>query len=208
MTAPTPRPINRTRSRIQFVLLGVLFLAPFVLAYSAYWLFPDWAPQHKVNYGTLLNPTRSTAGLVLLDAAGGPQGERVLRDKWTLVQLVPGVCDSACERELVLTRQLHAALGTKRDRVQRIVIVPADADLAALIARYEKEQPDLRWLKDAPGNAATTLFGGSAHGVMLVDPLGTWLMTYPHAADETGVKRDFKGMQKDINKLLKLSSIG
>lgn len=208
MPEASPDPTQRTRSRIQFLLLGALFLAPFLLAYSAYWVFPNWAPEGRVNYGVLLDPTRSTAGLVLTDAAGHPQGERVLRDHWTLVQLVPGTCDSACERELILTRQLHAALGAKRERVRRVAIVPADADIAQLQARYAAEQPELQWLRDAGGNPATLLFGGQPNAVMLVDPLGTWLMTYPHAADAAAVGRDFKGMQKDINKLLKLSSIG
>jgi len=108
----------------------------------------------------------------------------------------------------VLTRQLHTALGSKRERVQRVAIVPAGADVAALAASLAKTHPDLRWMQDAPGDAATTLFGGGSHATLLIDPLGTWLMRYPHAADEAAVKRDFRGMQKDINKLLKLSSIG
>lgn len=202
------RPINRTRSRVQFILLGLLFFAPFVLAYSAYWLFPDWSPKGRVNYGQLLNPTRSTAALRLSDPSGAAAGERVLRDRWTLVQLVPGECDLACERELILTRQVHTALGAKRERVQRIAIVPQGTDVTTLAARYAAEQPDLRWLVDGADGAAAALFAGPPHAAMLVDPLGTWLMTYPHAADEESVRRDFKGMQKDLNKLLKLSSIG
>ena len=202
-------PINRRRSRIQFLLLGLLFFLPFLLAYSAYWLFPNWSPEGRVNYGQLLNPTRSTPAFVLTDANGAAQPNAVLREHWTLVQIVQGTCDSACERELVLTRQLHAALGTKRERVQRVVIAAADADLTAIKAGMANEQPDLRWLQDAPGNPAIQFFSDApANAVLLIDPLGSWLMIYPHAADEEAVKRDFKGMQKDINKLLRLSSIG
>lgn len=210
-SSPAPAVINRTRSRIQFLLLGALFFAPFVLAYSAYWLFPDWTPQGKVNHGQLLNPTVALPVLALRDAEGQPLASDVLRGKWTLVQLVRGDCDEACRRELILTRQLHAALGVKRERVQRVLIATDGADIAALQARYGAEQPDLLWLRDAPSGSATAaaVFGSTApHSAMLVDPLGTWLMVYPHAADEEAVKRDFKGMQKDINKLLRLSSIG
>lgn len=210
-TSPAPAVINRTRSRIQFVLLGALFFAPFVLAYSAYWLFPNWTPQGKVNYGELLNPAVATPVLALRDADGTPLANDALRGKWTLVQLARGDCDEACRRELILTRQLHAALGVKRERVQRVLIATEAADAAALKARYGAEQPDLKWLRDAPagGPTAAAVFASTpANAVMLVDPLGTWLMVYPHAADEEAVKRDFKGMQKDINKLLKLSSIG
>lgn len=210
MTDPQYPQINRTRSRVQFVLLGVLFFAPFVLAYSAYWLFPNWAPQGRVNYGQLLNPTQSTPKLALADAEGRPLATDPLRGKWTLVQLLPADCSEACIRELVLTRQIHAALGVKRERVQRVLIAAEAVDIAALKVRYGAEQPDLLWLRDTSGrNAAMAFFAAApADGVLLIDPLGTWLMVYPHAADEDAVKRDFKGMQKDINKLLKLSSIG
>lgn len=209
MTDPQYPQINRTRSRVQFVLLGLLFFAPFVLAYSAYWLFPNWTPQGRVNYGQLLTPTQSAPAMAFTTADGAPLAADPLRGKWTLVQLVAADCDEACRRKLVLTRQMHAALGVKRERVQRVLIAAEGVDIAALKARYGAEQPDLLWLRDAPGNPALRFFAGQPeHSVMLVDPLGSWLMTYPHAADEEAVKRDFRGMQKDINKLLKLSSIG
>jgi len=202
-------PINRTRSRIQFVLLGVLFFAPFVLAYSAFWLFPDWTPEGRVNYGQLITPVQPAPVLALRDAEGKALAGDPLRNKWTLVQLVNGDCDEACRRELILTRQMVAALGVKRERVQRLLIAADGVDVAALKARYGGEQPDLQWLRDTPANAAAAFFAGTpAHSVMLIDPLGNWLMIYPHAADEAAVKEDFKGMQKDINKLLRLSSIG
>ena len=209
MTDPQYPQINRTRSRVQFVLLGLLFFAPFLLAYSAFWLFPDWTPKGRLNYGQLLSPTQSAPAMAFTDADGKQLAIDPLRGKWTLVQLVIADCDDACRRELVLTRQIHAALGVKRERVQRVLIAANGVDAAALKARFGAEQPDLIWLHDAPGNPAIRFFSGSPdHSVMLVDPLGTWLMVYPHAADEAAVKRDFRGMQKDINKLLKLSSIG
>ncbi len=201
--------INRTRSRIQFVMLGLLFLAPFALAYSAYWLFPNWSPKGHVNYGELLNPVRATPWFAFRNADGQPLTTDPLRGKWTLVQLLPQDCDEACRRELVLSRQTVAALGVKRERVQRLLIAGEGVDLAALKARYGAEQPDLLWLRDAPGNPAAAFFtGATVSSLLLVDPLGSWLMIYPHAADEAAVKLDFKGIQTDLNKLLKLSSIG
>lgn len=208
MTDPKP-PINRTRSRIQLSLLGLMFFAPFVLAYSAYWVFPGWTPAGRVNYGQLLSPTRPTPAFALRDAEGKPIETNPFRDKWVLVQTLTQDCDDACRRELVLTRQTVAALGVKRERMLRVLIAADGVDIAALKARYGAEQPNLLWLQDAPGNPAITFFAGPApSSVMLVDPLGTWLMTYPHAANDEAVKSDFKGMQKDINKLLRLSSIG
>ncbi len=209
MTDPLYPHINRSRSRLQFVLLGVLFFAPFVLAYSAFWLFPNWSPQGRVNYGQLITPARPAPALALRDVEGLPLATDALRGKWTLVQLVANDCDQACRRELILSRQMVAALGVKRERVQRLLIAADSVDIAALKTRYGAEQPDLLWLRDTPANAAAAFFSGTpAHSVLLLDPLGNWLMVYPHAADEAAVRSDFKGMQKDLNKLLRLSSIG
>lgn len=209
MTEPAPKIIHRNRARLQFVLLGLLFFAPFVIAYSAYWLFPNWAPEGRVNYGTLITPTRPVPELALGDADGKPIVGNPLRGKWTMVQLLGSDCDEACRRELILTRQTYATLGAKRERVQRLLIAADGVDLSALKARYGAEQPDLLWLRDLSGNRAVATFfdGTPPNSVMLVDPLGSWLMVYPHAASEAAVKADFKGMQKDINKLLRLSSI-
>ena len=209
MSEPTYPHINRTRSRVQLILLAVLFFAPFVIAYSAHWLFPNWAPQKRVNYGQLITPVRPVPALALRDAQGQLLSSNVLRGKWTLVQLAADDCGEACQRELVLTRQAWATFGANRDRVQRLLIAADGVDVAALKTRLGAEQPDLQWLRDATGpQTAAAFFAETApHAVMLVDPLGNWLMMYPHAADEEAVKRDFKGLRKDINKLLRLSSI-
>lgn len=209
MTEPAYPQINRTRSRAQFVLLAVLFFAPFMLAYTMHWFFPDWSPQGRVNYGQLITPVRPAPAFALRDAAGAPLASNPLRGKWTLVQLAAGDCSEACLRELVLTRQTWATFNANRSRVQRLLIAGNGVDVAALKAKLGAEQPDLTWLQDAvEGPTAAGFFADTpAHSVLLVDPLGNWLMVYPHAADEAAVKRDFKGMQKDINKLLRLSSI-
>ena len=51
----------------------------------------------------------------------------------------------------------------------------------------------------APGMAA------DERAIYLMDPLGNWLMRYP-----TGPERDaeFKGIKKDLSKLLSVSQIG
>lgn len=209
MSDPLYPHINRRRSRAQFILLAVLFFAPFLIAYCANWFFPDWSPQGRVNYGQLITPVRPVPELALRDAQGQPLNSNPLRGKWTLVQLATDGCNEACLRELVLTRQTWATFAANRDRVQRLLIAADGVDVAALKARLGAEQPDLQWLLDAAGPQSAAAFFAEAqpHGLMLVDPLGNWLMVYPHAADEAAVKRDFKGLQKDINKLLRLSSI-
>lgn len=213
MTDPVTPPINRLRSRAQFLLLAVLFFAPFVSAYIAHFFFPGWSPEGRVNYGELVTPTQTLPPLPLRDAQGQPLAKDPLRGKWTLVQVLRHDCDDRCHQELMLTRQLHTALGSKRERVQRVVIAQEGVDLAAIQSRLSYEQPALLWLRDAATqpNAAGLFAATPDHAVLLLDPNGNWLMQYqplPDKADEAAVQRDFKGMQKDLNKLLNLSHIG
>ena len=205
-------PVSKTRSRVQIALLGALFFVPFFGAYATYYLFPDWTPSNRLNYGELVSPTVVTPVLALRDDANQPLAADPLRGKWTLLQLARADCDENCRRELILSRQVRITLGAKRERVQRALIALDGVDLAAIRARLGADHPDLLWLRDAPGpgpRAAEIFARTPPNAVLVLDPKGNWMMFYPPvAADEAAIQKDFKGLQKDINKLLKLSHIG
>lgn len=207
MTA-TPSPL---RTRLQVSLLALLFFLPFFGAYFAVFVM-GWQPGgERVNYGELVHPARPVPVFSLLTVDGALHPVDALRGKWSLVQLLRGGCDDACRRELVLSRQTRIALNDKRERVQRVVIADAATDLVAIRSQLGADHPDLTWLRDAQvGTKAMDFFAGiPAHALLLVDPNGNWMMWYPAAKpDQDAIQRDFKGLQKDINKLLRLSSIG
>lgn len=206
-----PNASSPARTRLQLSLLGLLFFAPFFGAYVAVFVF-DWRPGGgRLNYGELVNPARPTPEIRLRDAAGQTLDGNPLRDKWTLVQLLKGGCDEDCRRELVLSRQTRTTFNDRRERVQRLVIADEGTDLAALQAELSAEHPDLIWTRDASaGERAHEFFAEvPSNALLLLDPRGNWLMWYPPVAPEQdAIQRDFKGMQKDINKLLRLSSMG
>ena len=199
------------RSRWPLVLLALLFFVPFFSAYVARFWFPDWKPHdNRVNYGQLLQPTPTLAAFALRDATGALLANDPLRERWTLLQIAREGCEEACLRQLTLTRQLHLALGRESERVQRLLLV-ADNDRAApLAAALAAQHPGLRVLRDArtPPLALAAFAQAPAHASLLIDPLGNWVLFYPPALDAAAVQRDFKGMQKDLKKLLKLSHIG
>lgn len=207
MTA-TPNPL---RTRLQVTLLALLFFLPFFGAYFAVFVL-GWHPDgERVNYGQLVHPARPVPVFSLRTAEGGLHPVDALRGKWTLVQLLRGGCDEACRRELVLSRQTRTALNDRRERVQRVVIADAVTDLAALKTQLGADQPDLVWLRDAELGARALEFFADAppNALLLVDPNGNWMMWYaPVAADQESIQKTFKGLQKDLNKLLRLSSIG
>jgi hypothetical protein len=102
------------------------------------------------------------------------------------------------------TRQVRAALGADRERVQRVFLAKgACCDLEWLHA----QQPDLVTVQASAAAAPLTTIlehagrGPSADRVYLVDPLGNLMMCY--AADARP-----KGMLEDLKKLLRLSHVG
>lgn len=210
MQTPAEALPPRARSRITLLMLAVLFFAPFVSAYLAFFLFPQWQPSGRLNYGQLIDPARPVPEFGMRDASGRLVGKDPLRGQWTLLQLLPAACDEPCRRSLLLSRQLRIALGTEAGRVQRVVMADAAALLASTRAQLTAEQPGLVWLQDALAEPRAAAFFASApaNAILLLDPNGNWLMVYPPAPDDDAVQRDFKGMQKDLKKLLKLSHIG
>lgn len=196
--------LSPLRGRAQFVLLGILFGAPLLAAMLLYFLFPGSRPQTTTNYGELIVPARPLPELELIETDGDTAGAEVLKRRWTLLVRAGSDCDRACLDALVLTRQTRLALNEKRSRVQRVLLLD-DADALASIGKnLLVEHPDLQVL--AAGNgAAARFFDGSQAIVHVLDPLGNWLMRYPPGR---AAQDDFKGLQKDIKRLLRVSQIG
>jgi hypothetical protein len=200
---PTAQP-SVLRGRLQFLLLATLFGAPLLAAFVLYFYFPDARPEGATNYGQLIDPARPLPALHLIEADGQPADGAALQRKWTLLTRAAGDCDESCAAKLVMTRQTRLALNEKRERVQRVLLLQDPARLAELKVRLGAEHPDLRILADRDG-AAARFFDDGESVAELIDPLGNWLMTYPVGRPD---QDDFKGLQKDIKRLLRLSHIG
>jgi hypothetical protein len=203
--APPPAGAGESRHRQQMLIVLAIFLAPVVLGTLAYFL--GIHPSGTTNYGQLVVPPRPMPALNLAAADGNPAAAAVFRGKWSLVQIGAAQCDELCRRQLVLSRQLRIALGKDASRVQRIYIVPDASALAQARTLLAGEQPDLLLLADAgaSGGRAGEFFQPAETGALcLVDPLGNWMMRYPPQPDPVA---DFKGILKDVKKLLFQSQI-
>jgi hypothetical protein len=129
----------------------------------------------------------------------------LLKGKWTLLYLGAGACPVGCRTDLYNTRQVRAALGAERTRVQRVFLAEgACCDLEWL----HTQQPDLITVQASAAAAPLTAIlehagrsPGATDRVYLIDPLGNLMMSY--AADARP-----KGMLEDLKKLLRLSHVG
>ncbi len=200
-------PPNTPRGRTQFLLLATLFFFPLLISYVLYFWFPDIRPSGTTNYGQLINPALPAPPLTLVDDKGTAVDESVFRIRWSYVVLAGSECDEHCLRNLVMTRQVRLAVNEKRSRVQRVLVLSDPAAVAGVEARLKPEHPELRVIADtgAAGKRLSDFLQPAGAASYLLDPHGNWLLVYPSGGE---TQTDFKGMQKDLKKLLRLSQIG
>jgi len=202
-------PAEPPPQRKQFLLLLAIFTLPVLAAYAVYFLFPGLRPTGTTNYGQLVAPmARPLPALDLRDADGKPAAAGLFKGKWSMVYVGAAGCAQACQTEIYLSRQVRTSLALNARRVQRLYIAPDAQSLAAAKALFPPaEHPDLLLLADAgaAGSRAADFFQpGQPDALYMVDPLGNWFMVYPPKADQNA---DFKGIGKDLKKLLNQSQV-
>ncbi len=190
--AGLPDDAQRTRAG-RWKLLGLLFACalPVIASYLGYFVI---RPEGRTNYGDLILPPREMPALALADLDGRPVDPASLRGQWLLVVVGPAACDEACERRLLMQRQLREMTGRERERIDKVWLVTDDAPIAPPLLAALQATPAVtvlrapaaeveRWLAPAPGEAL------AAH-LYIVDPMGQWMMREPAQPEPARVKRD------------------
>jgi cytochrome oxidase Cu insertion factor (SCO1/SenC/PrrC family) len=187
----TARRGTDARAKRTIALLALIAIAPVVAAYAAYYLFP---PDARVNYGALIAKPAPPITGERFD--GGRFDLAELRGRWVVLIAAGARCDAACERMLYATRQARTMQGREMDRVVRAVLLTGgDAPRQDLLEQH----PGLVVARsDARSLAALPVASGA---IYLVDPLGNLVLRY---ADDPDIKR----LAKDLERILKASSIG
>ena len=188
---------QQNTGRKQFLLLGLFFLGPLVLAFIIYYGF-DWRPAGSTEHGELL---KSPVVLPDLDLGEGRAGELPkFRRRWSLIVLMDDGCDDVCQAVLYETRQVRKALSRERDRTQRVMLIAGEFDRATV----ELQHPDLIILTEGTPTAeiVDSAFADLDRSyIYLADPLGNLMMRFPR---DTAMKE----IHTDLKKLLKRSRIG
>jgi cytochrome oxidase Cu insertion factor (SCO1/SenC/PrrC family) len=194
------------RSRIQLVLIFVLFLLPPAAAWVAWKMMGESGVSSTSNAGTLVAPARPLAVDGLRRADGSEFLDADLHGRWTYVVFADNDCEERCRQQLYLTRQIRLAMSKDIPRVQRLLVLARQPgpDVAQWLSG---EHPDLHWVvRDARAQALLQPFRGDGFApqgeqFFLVDPLGNLMMYYDPGVQASGV-------MKDLQKLLKISQIG
>ncbi len=189
---------QRTRmGRFKMLLIWAVCAAPVVASYLSYYVIK---PQGRTNHGTLITPPKPMSaekGLSFTNLQGQTVAPQALQGQWLLVSVAGGACDAACERQLYLQRQLREALGRDKDRVDRVWLIPDQAEVRPALLPALAQAWTLRvdatrlsqWLQPDVGQTL------SSH-LYLVDPKGDWMMRFPADADPARVKKDLMRLLK------------
>jgi hypothetical protein len=177
--------------RRRLLLIALIGLAPIVASYLAYYFWPRDA---RVNYGVLRAEAAPDVRGRTLDGRAFALTD--LRGKWVVLAAAGGLCDPRCERGLYAGRQARTIQNADMDRIVRVWLVTDEAVPPAVLLA---EHPDLLVARVDAAAAARLPDGGQ--GLVLVDPLGNLVLTWP--ADP-----DIKAMARDIARLLRASRIG
>jgi len=184
----------RRRGRLIVAAIFAVCAMPLVAALVAYHFFP---PAGRTNYGELVDP-RPVARAVLQRLDGRPFTLAELQGKWVLLQVDDAACGPPCQEKLFLMRQVRLAQGKNMDRVERVWLLldagPPPQEIARLYdgAVIARATPELL--------AALPAADVRDH-IYLLDPRGNLILRFPKHADP-------KRMIKDLDRLLKYSSIG
>ena len=196
---PTGQRPQRARRIGRWQLLGVLLVcaAPVIASYFTYYVI---RPEGRRNHGVLIEPQRPLPDIATTALDGRAGSLRDLKDQWLLVSVAGGACDAACERQLYLQRQLREVLGRDKDRVDRVWLIPDQAEvrpalLPALAQAWTLRVDAARLSQWLQADAGQTL---SSH-LYLVDPRGDWMMRFPADADPVRIKKDLMRLLKASN---------
>ena len=184
----------------QIVAIAALFVAPVVVAWFMF------SRQSGAGYiagahGILAEPP-VPLGNMELPAGGDAGADAQLAGRWSLLYLHQGACGPVCEEALMRMRQVRLALGKDAGRLQRVFVPldpPGNED-----GNLAQAFPGMAIVPGgAPGRSALLeRIGLRRPGeVLLVDPLGNLVLSYPPEADADGLFRDTRH-------LLRLSKIG
>jgi hypothetical protein len=184
------------RGRRQFLLIASLFIVPLLTAIVLY-RSVDWRPVVNAQ-GTLIDPPRTLAAAGLVLADGSTARSDALEGRWSIIRPVAGGCG---DRETALLAELarvRLALDKDAARVRRIVV--HDGGCAGL--ERASEGSDLRvFSAGAEYLAQFPPAVDGAPGIYIADPHGNLMMSYPASGSA-------RGLLKDLERLLRLSSIG
>ncbi len=184
-----------------WALLAITGL-PFLLALYLF-LHPELVARFgTLNHGQLVQPPRPLPAGSWQTLDGRGLDAAALKGKWSLLMVAEGRCDRGCQKNLYYMRQIRLAMGERRYRVARLMLLSdgvVSEDLRRKLEPFEGTRVIV-----GPGDARARLLAllevdrQPLDGRMfLIDPQGLLILAYPPHPE-------WKDVLKDLERLLKV----
>ena len=186
--------------RWKMIAVMLMCASPVIASYFTYYVI---RPEGRSVYGELIDPQHELPKITATDRNGAPVELSTLKGQWLLVTVADAACDTLCEQQLYLARQLRESLGREKDRMDRVWLVSDAAPVperlnnglhGATVLRVPADQLS-KWLAPAQGHSL-------AEHLYVVDPMGNWMMRFPARMDVAGASR----AKRDLDRLLRASA--
>ncbi len=165
-------------SKLKFLLIVFVFVLPFIFA--KYFFDNDaTSTRGTTNHGSFLVDEINITSLAD-------------NDHWIILQVIDGKCDTSCQDNMHMLRQINTALGKDMGRVKRYLLHKNINENTVNLDNYPKVI--LLDRSETLYNKLTKM----DERIFIADPFGKIILGY---------QNDFiaKGLLKDIKKLLKFS---
>jgi hypothetical protein len=202
-----PDPVNAanvdarrtTGGRARMLLVMLICATPVIASYLTYYVIK---PQTLRNFGDLIQPVKAIPDVSATTLDGKTVSLQSLKGQWLLISVSTAECAPGCQKNLLLQRQIRAALGREKDRTDWVWLITDDAPVASELMTGLNDAVVLRvpqallsqWLNPVSGHAL------SDH-LYLVDPRGDWMMRFPPGLDMDQAS----ALKKDWERLLRAS---
>jgi hypothetical protein len=192
------------RGRIQMLLLLLACASPVIASYFTYYVIKP--AGGKTNLGTLVYPAQEFNAAWL---------DTPTKGKWSLLIARPaGECkvkDEKCIEALFLMRQVKVAMGREGGRLQLLWVNTDGQSVDPEVTKaYDEKSAGFKIVsipsdpKQRADFEAWLNKEGAGQQIQLIDPSPAKMMYFP----VTNSPKEFAGMKKDIEKLLKLNHKG
>jgi hypothetical protein len=163
--------------RLRMILVLLICASPVVASYLTYYVI---RPASMKSFGELILPVKALPAIQAQDLNGSTVPLQRLKGQWLLVSVAPAACDSECQQNLYLQRQIRAALGREKDRTDWVWLVSDEAKVDAQLVAGLTEAIVLRVPQAEIAKWLTPQTGQSLNDhLYLIDPHGDWMMRFP-----------------------------
>jgi hypothetical protein len=170
-------------------LVAAVIFGPFAAAMLVFYASPnlDWLPRLPGARELVEPPAATAPGWLQTEPADGAE------PRWSLLYARMAACDDQCGRDLERLRQVHVALARDFDKLQLVFVHGGELDPASAPAR----DPGLatRSLDDDEAEPVRRVVGPERleRGLVVVaDPAGLLVVTYPVDVEQKELLRDLK----------------